>query len=261
MATTVLEGALELLVTTASALAESGENNYIIIGGWCPYLRNTSAIQHPGTLDVDVLFKSGDRDGFLASPIRSLLNRGFAASAKHPFQLLIEKDVGNERLIYNVDILHPQMSESDKRMFVDHLELDVPVDDSGRRVKKMRSIVQRSSLVLFEENLFSKYTVSNVEFNLVDFTGMFITKMDSCQKAKRERDSLDIYLGFKSGLVDVEKLKAIRSKHEQIDKSYNRFLKFLVDSPAEFDSNVAEFVEPPDLFPAQVVRQMLGAEI
>lgn len=261
MANTVVEGATELLIDTVSALSTAGESEYIVIGGWCPYLRNTSGIKHPGTLDVDLLFREGYREGALARSISALRQQGFVASAKHPFQLLLEKQVGSERLIFNVDLLHPRMNDTDKNMFVDQLDLDIPIDDDERRVKKMKSIVQPNSLVLFEENLFSPFALSGIEFNLVDFTGMFITKMDSCQKQKRERDSFDIYLGFRSKLVDLEKLKSIASRKERVAKSLTQFTGYLESSAEIFNRNVSEFAHPPDSSPAKYLREMLCAEI
>jgi len=261
MANTVVEGSKELLIQTMLALSSSGENDYIVIGGWCPYLRNTSGITHPGTLDVDILFKDGFREGALARSIKVLRQNGFVASAKHSFQLLIEKQVGAERLIYNVDLLHPRMSDTDDAMFVDHLDLDIPIDEDERRGKKMMSIVQPNSVVLFEEKLFSPFSLSGVEFNLVDFTGMFITKMDSCQKQKRERDSFDIYIGFKSGLVDLQKLKSIKSTNDRVAKSFAKFMAFLCNSADQFNRNVSEFAQPPDASPAIFVRHLLCTEI
>jgi hypothetical protein len=261
MANTLNEGAEELLIETVSALSVAGESDYIVIGGWCPYLRNTTDIKHPGTLDVDILFKHGHKEGTLKRSIEALLQNGFVPSAKHPFQLLLQKQVGNQRLIYNVDLLHPRMDDIDKNMFVDQLDLDVPIDEDERRVKKMKSIVQPSSVVLFDENLFSPYKLSGLEFNLVDFTGMFITKMDSCQKQKRERDSFDIYIGFKSELVSFQKLKSIVSKNERIDKSLNQFIDFLRTRSEEFDKNVAESMQPTDPSPANYLEKILCAEL
>jgi hypothetical protein len=88
------------------------------------------------------------------------------------------------------------MTEDSKTigMFVDHLDLDVPL--KGKETVIMMSIVLPNSALLFDDSLFDKYTLDNFEFNLVDFTGMFLTKMESCQKQKRERDSFDIYLAF-----------------------------------------------------------------
>src|SRR5438105_6132889 len=128
MATTILDGAKELLLDATTAIEAAGIGDYIVIGGWCPYLRNRSKLVHPGTLDVDILFKEGHRAGALDSAIKSLRHKGFVASAKHSFQLLIAKTINDESLIYNIDLLHPRMSETDKGLFVDHLGLDIPFD-------------------------------------------------------------------------------------------------------------------------------------
>ena len=259
MAESVLEGAKELLFETISTLSSAGVNDYIVIGGWCPYFLNTSEMAHPGTLDVDLLFRDGSRDGALGRSIKALRQKGFIPSAKHGFQLLLEKQIGAERLIYNVDLLHPQMSETDKNMFVDHLDLDVPLDEYKRQVKKVKSIVQKNSLVLFEESLYVKSPIPEAEFNLVDFTGMFITKMDSCKSEKRARDSFDIYLGFKSGLVDFDKLKAIKLRNNRVAESLEGFATFLRDKAEKFDKNVFEFSQPPEVSPAMYVQQILCA--
>jgi hypothetical protein len=243
MAANVLEGAEELLVDAVTALDEVAVRDYIVIGGWCPYLRNTSSIPHPGTLDVDILFRDGSRPGALATAISGLRHKGFILSAKHSFQLLSEKVIKGERLIYNVDLLHPLMSDSekDRGMVVDHLELDVPLDHEERFLKKARSIVQPNSSVLFDEHLFSKFTVKSATFDLVDFTGMFITKMDSCQKQKRERDALDLYIAVKCNQIDFQIMNRLRVENPRIKKSFDRLLNYLRDSREVFDNNVAEF--------------------
>jgi hypothetical protein len=256
MAKTVIEGATELLVETVDALSSVGENEYIIIGGWCPYLRNTSSITHPGTLDVDVLFKKGHIPGSLKAPIEALRRNGFVLSAKHSFQLLKEKQIGKERLIYNVDILHPLMSENHKGLYVDHLDLDIPLDDEERRVKRLQSIVQPNSAVLFDERLFSSFELRGVSINLVDFTGMFITKMDSCQKLKRDRDSFDIHLGFKSSLVDLEKLHSILLANERVAKSLTKFSEYLIEEPDQFNERVSSFMNLQE-DSAQFIRESL----
>lgn len=219
MADNVLEGAKELLVDAVSALNRSNIRDFIVIGGWCPYLRNESSIRHPGTLDVDILFRDGGRKGALGPAIESLKKSGFILSAKHSFQLLIEKCVRGEHLVYNVDLLHPSMGESYPEMFVDHLDLDIPLDEEERRVKTTTSIVLPNSEILFSENLYSKFPVGEVTFDLVDFTGMFITKMDSCQKQKRGRDAFDLYIAVKSDGVDFSRLEQIRRENPRIDRS------------------------------------------
>ncbi len=262
MSANVLEGAEELLIDAVTALDEVAVRDYIVIGGWCPYLRNTSSISHPGTLDVDILFRDGGRPGALATAITGLRSKGFVLSAKHSFQLLSEKVIKGERLIYNIDLLHPLMSDSekDRGMFVDHLELDIPLDHEERFLKKARSIVQPNSSVLFDKHLFSKFTVKTATFNLVDFTGMFITKMDSCQKPKRERDALDLYIAVKSDQIDFEVINRLRAENPRIKKSFDRLLDYLRDSREIFENNVAEFVTLTES-PAIALRAAMLADI
>jgi hypothetical protein len=156
---------------------------------------------------------------------------------------LLEKTIRGERLVYNVDLLHPSMGDEDTGMFVDHLDLDVFMDAEERRVKKATSIVLPNSAILFQENLSSKFNFQGINFDLVDFTGMFITKMDSCQKQKRERDSFDIYVGLKSNLIDFSAITRIRKMNSRIDDSLNLLSDYLTNNNQMFDQNVAKFAE------------------
>ena len=54
----------------------------MVIGGWCPVLRNKSEVTHPGTLDVDILFKESYQSGSLKILIESFIESGFMPSAK-----------------------------------------------------------------------------------------------------------------------------------------------------------------------------------
>lgn len=58
---------------------------YIIVGGWSPFLLNANPIPHPGTKDVDVLFKSGTKQGELKSLIEDFIQKEFIQSAKDTF--------------------------------------------------------------------------------------------------------------------------------------------------------------------------------
>lgn len=234
----------------------------MVIGGWCPYLRNRSGIPHPGTLDVDILFKRGECEGSLRPAIDALRQAGFILSAKHSFQLLREKAVRGERLIYNVDLLHPSMNDTHPGTFADHLDLDVPLDEEERRVKKVTSIVLPNSAVLFQENLSSKFTEWGITFDLVDFTGMFITKMDSCQKQKRERDAFDLFVALKSDQIDFPAIARIRKGNSRVNKSLNLLSEYMENHGATFDENVAKFAAgfmSPTESPADALQQAIRA--
>jgi hypothetical protein len=125
---------------------------------------------------------------------------------------------------------------------VDHLDLDIPLDAEESRVKKSTSIVLPNSAILFSENLFSKFTWEGITFDLVDFTGMFITKMDSCQKQKRERDAFDLYIALKSGQIDFPAIARFKKDNSHINKSLNRLSEYLKNDGESFDRNVAQFI-------------------
>ena len=233
----------------------------MVIGGWCPVLRNRSGIKHPGTLDVDILFRESYKSGHLQSVIKSFIDAGFMPSAKHPFQLLKSQEINGKRFIYNIDILHPNMTENSDQigMFVDHLELDVPLNNSEEKLKKMMSIVLPNSEILFRESLFDEFSESGEVFKLVSFLGMFITKMDSCQKQKRERDSFDIYLAFLNDGVDVDEIKTIAKKDTRIKQSLEGFKKYLHNDSETFNKNVQHFCKSIQGSPAKVILDKLNA--
>jgi len=119
------DGALALLNDTAKSLAQHSCLKYVVIGGWCPFLRNKSKISHPGTLDVDILFEEGFKSGNIEAIIKTFISEGFTPSAKHPFQLLKTQKIKDKSFMFNIDLLHPKMLEDRQNigMFVDHLDL------------------------------------------------------------------------------------------------------------------------------------------
>lgn len=53
---TVNDAAKGLLLESVE-IASKAKTEFVVIGGWCSYLRNSNnQIQHPGTRDVDLLF-------------------------------------------------------------------------------------------------------------------------------------------------------------------------------------------------------------
>lgn len=252
------DGAKNLLKETIAELSKFEKLEYIIIGGWCPFLRNTKEeITHPGTLDVDILFREGYKSKALENVVEAFRKVGFITSAKHKFQLLKKQTIKGNDFIFNIDLLHPKMTEYDenKGLFVDHLDLDVPL--KGDETVKIVSIVLPNSTLLFEESLFSQYDDGDLKFNLVDFTGMFLTKMESCQKQKRERDSFDIYLAFKNDRVVIEKIKKIAEKNTHVNMAFEGFKTFLENKPDIFESNIRFFYKELSGSPANEILKQI----
>jgi len=105
----VLEANRGLLLDVCKNLNEL-QSNYVIVGGWVPYLRTVhETLRHPGTKDVDVLLN--DDKQLLQLAVKSLLGAGYVLSAKHPFQLLrtlkVKEGDGDREFVFNVDLMHP----------------------------------------------------------------------------------------------------------------------------------------------------------
>lgn len=201
----LLEGAKGLLGECVKVLAECKEE-YIIIGGWSPLLLNSTTIKHPGTHDIDLLFKEGRKEGDLQQVIQKFLNYGFITSAKQPFQLLKVLNVAGRDFVYNVDFLHASADNSKADMFVKQLKLPILLSEYRDETYIEMSIKAPNSDILFEEGLFETVkenfllpngTQATINFSLMNEAGLIITKTDSVNVAKRTRDAFDIYLATK----------------------------------------------------------------
>ncbi len=191
----IQEGAKILLTDTAKILNENAVN-YIIVGGWSPYLLNSTAIRHPGTKDVDILFENAYKPEELKEIISKFIDAGFILSAKHDFQLFKKIPVRDFEFIYNIDILHPSETTWETEIFIDHIELDVPKDEFQDENFKMKSIMLPDSNFLFDGH-YSKYELTDsIKINLMNELGCLLTKSKSVNIAKRFRDSLDIFLAI-----------------------------------------------------------------
>ncbi|MCB5205765.1 hypothetical protein [Methylovorus mays] len=260
MLSSVEDGARALLKDVATVLSQFPKIEHTIIGGWCPVIRNKSSIPHPGTLDVDILFRDSNSPGFLSNVIEQLVQSGFDPSAKHPFQLLKKQIVNGKALIYNIDLLHPRMLEDidSVGLFVDHLELDIPLNNAERRLKEICSVALPNSEVLFQKNMHTVESIDGASFSLVTFEGMFVTKMDSCQKQKRERDSFDIYLAFVNDGVNAQSINQLASEDNRIGESLKAFKLHLENKADEFNKNVIHFCDGIEGSPAQYVLEKLN---
>ncbi len=261
MLNSIEDGARALLKDTAVALQKFPNLQYIVIGGWCPALRNTTALVHPGTLDVDLLFRESYISGAINDVIGHFFALGFVPSAKHPFQLMRVLNIKGKDFVFHIDLLHPKMLTEEKTngMFVDHLELDVPLTNEETEFKKMKSVVLPNSEILFQKTMFSKESIDGVPFNLVSFDGMFATKMDSCQKPKRERDAFDIYLGFLGENIAVTEIRKIANDDSRIEASLNKFTNYLKKNGSEFDQNVNRYADTSSSSPAEFILRQLDA--
>ena len=198
---TVEDGARALLLEAVNLVAET-QLSFAVIGGWSPVLLNSSPIVHPGTRDVDLLFKRGTEPGALADVIRLFRSRQYFLSAKHPFQLLRVLEIAGTPLAFNVDLLHPvEGFQKAADLFSDHLEIDVRVTERFGHLVKAQSVATPLSAFIFDGHVDSVQVVGTLpngqsgsaKVPIMDELGLVVTKSESVKSIKRTRDALDIF--------------------------------------------------------------------
>lgn len=259
----IQDGAFGMLYECTNLLNKLN-TKYIVVGGWSPYLLNSSPISHPGTKDVDILFDGAYEKGKLKEIILAFLDNGFIMSAKHDFQLFKEINVCGEGFIYNLDLLHPLETIKPKDIYVDHIEFDIPADKYLSRNFVMKSIALPSSQILFQNKFYKNYDLSieglePIQFPLMDELGTLLTKSKSVLIDKRYRDSLDIFLAihqnenFEDLIKRLKKLKSkdpdafnilygIRQAFEE-NKLYSNLSRFTQFDRDSFESIMQDFMK------------------
>lgn len=269
--TSVLDASKELLVEVSTILL-GAEAEFIVVGGWSPYLLNTTEFKHPGTKDVDILFSDGAAERGLEQYVHLLLQNGFMPSAKHDFQLLKPISVNGHELVFNVDLLHPSESLKNPELFTDHFDLHIR-DGDLEKTKFVRSIVLPSSEILFRSGfnqtirVVAPLTGKDAFVPLISPAGAILSKCESVHLAKRPRDSFDIYISLMSGgapnivqaISPYKHLTGVKHMLNSLGTFVAQKSSYLEDRN-EFDVRVRKY-EDRDLtpLPSQEVARMLAA--
>jgi hypothetical protein len=205
-----LEEARKALLCNAVTVARSSGEPFAVVGGWSPFLLNSQPIRHPGTADVDLLFAEGVTPGQLQQCYRLLLDAGYYPSAKHEFQLVWLATVGSQELAFNVDILHPD-EHTRRDLFVDHIELPVPMTPFIKQCLKLKSVVIPASRFVFRFNRIVQVKVQSVSpaggvqstnVPVIDEAGLLVTKSHSFKiRSASETCLIFTWQSFSAGIA------------------------------------------------------------
>ncbi len=266
----VLDAARGLLLD-AVRVARDADAEFCVVGGWSPYIRNSAPIPHPGTKDVDILFKNGAESGELSGVIQAFLDAGYLVSAKHHFQLLRRLNVNDKPLIFNVDILHPLETTQAVELMVDHMDIDVLECRERQGGLRIKSIALPASDFVFDGHV-SETDVTAVDpatgnqtqmsVPLIDEVGVFITKFQSVMAPKRPRDAFDIFVSLTQSTdqeATLAGIRTLRARFAGIDKLTQEFMTFLKKD--DFEKNVCRFgreVNHPIQNPRQTVKDLIN---
>jgi hypothetical protein len=222
-----LNAAAKGLLGEATSIATECGKEFAVVGGWSAVLRNTAAVSHPGTRDVDLLFSEGGTKEALRDVVSAFLDRGYLLSAKHEFQVLRTLSVGGRSFVFNVDLLHPHEGEVSGDLCVDQLSFPIPHEDYKSTYVFTKSIALPNAGFVFDgfvakefiEFVMPEGTKERHIVPVIDEVGLLATKCKSCMVQKRPRDIFDIYLAISSPR-NLEgfwaNLHRLKDRHERV---------------------------------------------
>jgi len=184
------DGAKGLLGEAVKIISQCGID-YVIVGGWIPYLFYTSFYPHPGSFDVDLLLndKTTTHEQ-MEKAVQKFEVNDYLFSAKNKFQLHKILNIGEKRILFHVDFLHRKYApDQDQGMFINW--------------NPAMSIAGPGTDIIFLDN---ERTTTEISFDLpesitekitVNFAseiGFISAKGRALDSPKRIRDSYDIFL-------------------------------------------------------------------
>lgn len=171
--------AQKLLNETTTTLNDH-KVNYVVVGGWSPYLFHSQKYGHPGTFDVDVLLDSKSLDdGSFDSASNALLSNGYMRAPKNVFQAHRILNVNGEDLVFHIDFLNEREPTN---------EIEI-VTGQGR----MKSVYTEIMKAVFKYADFRTHSAfPNVRFPSPET--FIATKAVAASVKKRQRDAFDIFV-------------------------------------------------------------------
>jgi hypothetical protein len=174
-----LAAASFLLAESTTTLHRHGVQ-FVVVGGWSPYLFHAQPFGHPGTYDVDVLLHTDSLgDGSFERASEELLVSGYLRAPKNVFQAHRVLKVHGESFVFHVDFLNEKDPGG-------ALEL---VSGKGR----MKSVYTKAMKAVFKYKNYRYHpSVPGIAFPSPE--SFVVTKAPAVAVKKRKRDAFDIFL-------------------------------------------------------------------
>jgi hypothetical protein len=195
------EAAKAMLIEVGSLLNKY-TIDYAVLGGWIPYLFNSSPLQHPGTFDVDIVLNASLSKEMVVCALDEMVkNSGYMRAPKNAFQIYRILNVNGENMVFHVDFLHRKYADD--------------TDDLTRSWGRYQSIATVGTDVIFTEKETRSEYISGIgtsgsqesaNITFASEAGFLCSKGRSVATGKRDRDGFDIYLVITQS-TDIAKLK------------------------------------------------------
>jgi hypothetical protein len=176
---TEIKAAFALLQDAAKVLLDSGVD-FVIVGGWVPFLFHAERFGHPGTYDVDVLLHPCSLDDHtFEAATEQLICDGYLRAAKNEFQAHRILRVAGKELVFHVDFLNERNPENELQL----------VEGSGM----FRSIFTPVMQAVFKYGGYRTHPRTGcIRFPSVET--FIATKAIAASVKKRRRDAFDVFV-------------------------------------------------------------------
>jgi hypothetical protein len=174
-----IDAAFALLEDVTAILNRCGVD-FVVVGGWVPYLFHSDRFGHPGTYDIDILLNEPSLDDrTFESAGEMLLAEGYLRAVKNRFQAHKIIRVNGEDLVFHADFLN-------ERHPGDELNL---ISTTG----KLQSIYTPPMKAVFRyANYRNHPKIPGVRFPSVET--FIATKAEAATVKKRPRDAFDVFV-------------------------------------------------------------------
>lgn len=182
--------AAQSMLLEVTGLLNKKTIDYAVVGGWVPFLFNSSPVPHPGTFDVDIVLNTAlNKDDVVSALDEMVKNSGYMRAPKNAFQVYRAIRVSGEEMIFHVDFLHRKYADD--------------TDDLTRSWGRYQSITAPGTDVIFTHKQTQTRLVSGLGMNgesikrniiFASEAAFLSSKGRSVGLGKRERDGFDIYL-------------------------------------------------------------------
>lgn len=172
--------ASDALLTETTKLLLGNGVNFVVVGGWAPFIFHSKKFGHPGTFDVDILLDSQSLDdGSFEKATEALLSSDYMRAPKNTFQAHKIMDVAGEKLVFHVDFLN-------ERNLGEEVEV---VGGKG----KLHSIYTDSMKAVFKYNEY-RYNIAYPDVPFPSPETFIATKAAAANVKKRQRDAFDVFV-------------------------------------------------------------------
>lgn len=183
------EAAKGILGEAVKIISESNVD-YVVVGGWIPFLFYSSIYPHQGSFDVDLLLNDNTSKEQMEKVVDIFKENGYHFAAKNKFQLYKILNVADEEIIFHVDFLHRKYAPDQEDGFFLNWNKMLSIAGPGTDIIFLDN--ERTSEELTFE--LPNETKETLNVNFANDIGFISAKGRALDTPKRVRDSYDIFL-------------------------------------------------------------------